>query len=147
MKKSLICIVSCIFIWVALGVSTSAQVQDKKAVDPLALNEAENKALDGFVGQSQELAGQEKKLQEAIGKAAEELRIVVKEVGASDKAIAGAAARFILLLDQNDVIRQKQGELNKEVNTWLTAVKNRLKCEECQLDLDGRKLTKKVENK
>jgi len=107
----------------------------------LKLNDAENKALDGFNAQLQELDKVNKSQSKELNTALENQKSSAAD---GPKAVTDAAYRTIiaysLLIDNG----KKTDDLIKEFQTWLTAVRNRLKCDDCVLDADARSLKNPV---
>lgn len=137
MKFFSLLLVLCILTLV--GQVSYAQEKKAPAVESekgsLSLNTAENQVLDDFLQRSNALGAAGKELQKELESA---LSDCVEARTQKDKL--AAVNRLVVTLMNANKDKQKEADLNKELQDWLKAVRNRLKCEDCLLDVDKRQL-------
>lgn len=117
-------------LFVLMGIYTFVQAQDKKptekpnAEDKLKLTERESQALDGLIQDSRKRA-------DATGALEQDL---VKESNTDD--------RILLLVERWRKAKAAQAEIDAQLNSWWTAVRNRADCQDCTLNQQERRLIK-----
>ena len=117
-----------------------AQEKKDSAAEPLALNVSEKQVLDNFIQRSNVLSVAAKEVRKEFEEALKECL----EARTQKEKLAGVD-RLIVAAVNADKDKQKEEGLNKEVEDWLKAVRNRLKCEDCLLDVDKQQLRRPEE--